>query len=298
LLIISQNIEANAILYYTLNQGLELASILNDGSVTSSWSTYAANVKVAANNLLWDASAGLYKDNENSTLYPQDGNTWAIKANMTLDASQTSVITASLRSRWGTYGAPAPEAGDTVSPFVSGIELESHFLANNATTALDLMRLEWGFMLDDPRMTNSTFIEGYETSGSLHYAPYKNDARVSHAHGWSTAPTSLLSFFVAGLHLTSAKGKTWHVAPQVGDLSIVDAGFSTRLGLFKSSVKARSNGQLTEFAFSTPDGTSGDVSLPGVCGTLVNDAWKRVKLKNGEASGLIGGNWKLELDCY
>lgn len=269
---------------------------MKDDSVTSSWSSHAATIKVSANKLLWDASAGLYKDNENSTLHPQDGNTWAIKANMTLDASQISVITASLRSRWGPYGAPAPEAGDTVSPFISGIELESHFLADSATTALDLMRLEWGFMLDDPRMTNSTFIEGYETSGKLHYAPYKNDARVSHAHGWSTAPTSLLSFFVAGLHLASAEGKTWCLAPQVGYLSTVEAGFSSRLGSFRSSVKA-SNGQITEFAFSTPEGTSGDVSLPGVCGTLRNDAGKRVKLENGEASGLTGGRWKLERDC-
>ena len=252
-------------------------------------------MKIAANNLLWDASAGLYRDNETTTLYPQDGNTWAIKANLTLDTSQTSVITAALRSRWGTYGAPAPEAGETVSPFISGVELESHFLSNNATSALDLMRLEWGFMLDDPRMTNSTLIEGYQTDGALHYAPYKNDARVSHAHGWSTAPTSLLSFFVGGLHLTSAEGKTWKIAPQVGDLNSVDAGLSSSLGLFRSSLNSESNGQLTSFSFSTPDGTSGDVSLPGVSGTLVSGEQKRVKLSNGEASGLAGGEWKLEL---
>jgi hypothetical protein len=30
-------------------------------------------------------------------------------------------------------------------------------------------------MLDDLRMTNSTFIEGYTTNGSLHYAPYINE---------------------------------------------------------------------------------------------------------------------------
>lgn len=44
--------------------------------------------------------------------------------------------------------------------------------------ALDLMRIEWGnYMLDDPRMTNSTFIEGYSADGSLHYSPYSNDPR-------------------------------------------------------------------------------------------------------------------------
>ncbi|TVY82323.1 hypothetical protein LSUE1_G005223 [Lachnellula suecica] len=288
------NIEANAILYYTLNLGLDLASILNDSSITTTWSNYSTNIKSAAYDLLWDDSTGLYRDNETTSLYPQDGNSWAIKANLTIDDQQASAITAALQSRWGTYGAPAPEAGETVSPFISGFEVESHFLSGNATSALDLVRLEWGFMLNDPRMTNSTFIEGYSTNGSLHYAPYENDPRVSHAHGWSTGPTSLLSFYVAGLHLTSAQGKTWKIAPQIGDLTSVDAGFSSALGAFQSSISAGAEGELTAFSFSVPNGTSGDVSLPGVGGTLVSGA-QRVVLSNGEAKGLAGGAWVLEL---
>ena len=47
-------------------------------------------------------------------------------------------------------------------------------------------------MLDDPRMTNSTFVEGYSATGELHYA-YTNDPRISHAHGWATGPTSSLT---------------------------------------------------------------------------------------------------------
>ncbi|KAK5673753.1 hypothetical protein LTS12_029753, partial [Elasticomyces elasticus] len=194
-----RNIEANAILYYVLNQSQDLARALNDQNTTTTWSHTAATLKQTANNLLWDAKAGLYKDNETTTLHPQDGNTWAIKANLTLSPSQAAQISQSLQSRWGPYGAPAPEAHSTVSPFISGFELQAHYLSGNAQRALDLIRLQWGFMLDDPRMTNSTFIEGYSTDGSLQYAPYTNTPRVSFAHGWSTGPTAALTFYTGGM---------------------------------------------------------------------------------------------------
>jgi hypothetical protein len=66
--------------------------------------------------------------------------------------------------------------------------------SNDTQSALDLMRFMWGdFMLDDPRMTNSTFIEGYSTNGSLIYAPYPMSNRISYTHGWATGPTNVLT---------------------------------------------------------------------------------------------------------
>lgn len=47
------NIEANAILYYTINLGIELAGVLGDDATVSSYQTAAAGIKEAANNLLW-----------------------------------------------------------------------------------------------------------------------------------------------------------------------------------------------------------------------------------------------------
>jgi hypothetical protein len=183
----------------------------------------------------------------------------------------------------------------TISPFIGSFELEAHFVASAPQDALDLIRLQWGFMLNDPRMTNSSFIEGYSADGSLHYAPYTNDPRVSHAHGWSTGPTSLLSFYVAGIHLTSAIGRTWKIAPLMGDLSSVDAGFETPLGEFSNTVQAGGkNGIVTGMRFSTPKGTVGSVSLPGVNGRLVGSGGKSVRLINGEATGLKGGEWTLQ----
>lgn len=255
------NIEANAVLYHTLNLGTSLAAILDDTSA-GAWSKYAAGIKEAANARLWDASANLYRDNDTmpfTDLHPQDGNAWAILSNLTTSSSQKVNISAALASRWGKYGAPAPEAGATVSPFISGFEIQAHYLAGQPSNAVKLMKFMWGdFMLDDPRMTNSTFIEGYSTNGDLHYAPYTNDPRISHAHGWATGPTSALTFYAAGLQVTSAAGKTWAIAPQLGGLKTAEAGFQTPLGNFSSNVTAVEDGGQT-IVFETPKGTSGSV---------------------------------------
>lgn len=180
----------------------------------------------------------------------------------------------------------------TISPFATGFELEAHLVGGNAAGALDLMRLQWGFMLDDPRMTNSTFIEGYAADGSLVYAPYRNDPRISHAHGWSSAPTSLLSRYVAGIHLTAALGQTWRVAPLVGGLTTVSSGMSTTLGSFAVDVGADIGGAITSFSFEAPGGTAGDVILPpGTEGFLTSDTGGSVALSGGIATGVSGGRW-------
>jgi len=268
-----------------------LAQALNHTSFTAVWSRTAASIKSAANKLLWDDEAGLYRDNQTTIMHPQDGNSWAVKANLTLSDEQSLTISKALRSRWGPYGAPAPEAGATVSPFIGGFELQAHYLADQAGAALDLMRLQWGFMLQDPRMTQSTFIEGYSTDGSLHYAPYTNDPRISHAHGWSTGPTSALTTYAAGIQLTGPAGATWRIAPQPGNLTVVDAGLSTSKGLFSVFFR-RSGSDYSHFSFSTPRSTTGSVLLPGVQGTLVSQDGQRKSLVNGAASGLCGGTWE------
>ncbi|KAK5055152.1 hypothetical protein LTR84_012900 [Exophiala bonariae] len=259
------NIEANSILYHNLNLAISLAGHLNDTSAfVQSWPDIAEAIKSAANEQLWDPELNLYRDNDTqplTDLHPQDGNSWAIISNLTSSSDQAVNISIALQDRWGPYGAPAPEAGETVSPFVSGFELQAHYLAGRGSASVNLIKLMWGdFMLDDPRMTNSTFIEGYSTNGDLHYAPYKNDPRISHAHGWATGPTSTLTFFAAGLQVTSAAGQTWLIAPQLGGLQSVEAGYQTSVGSFASHVTSLGNGGLN-VTFSTPSGTSGKVQL-------------------------------------
>ncbi|KAI9689906.1 MAG: hypothetical protein M1822_009788 [Bathelium mastoideum] len=316
------NIEANSILYYTIQLGLDLSTVVNDTSSNANWTAYAAGIKSAANARLWDSAAGLYRDNETTALHPQDGNCWAVLSGLVANNSQTASISSGLAARWGKYGAPAPEAGATVSPFISSFELQVHILANQPQLAIDLINFMWAeFMLDDPRMTNSTFIEGYSTDGSLHYAPYTNDARVSHAHGWATGPTSTLAMYIAGLQLVAAQGATWRMAPRPANLTSVEAGFATGLGQFSATL-SRFNGTAASvgavgvagatkgftYDFEAPVGTSGSLSIyeEGCEGTVVlrkmgGEGWQSgsFAVANGSAEieDLSGGLWHALLTC-
>lgn len=112
------------------------------------------------------------------------------------------------------------------------------------------------------------------------------------AHGWSTGPTSVLSFYVAGLHLLSDGGQTWEVYPRLGDLQFVDTGFSTRVGTFSALVNA-TQGVVTAMEFSTPAGTVGDVRLPGLTGSLRSSNGSSIALVDGEAHNVPGGSYTL-----
>jgi hypothetical protein len=292
------NIEANAILYYTLGLGIKLADILNDTTVTTKYTKVMSGIKTAANNRLWDPSMNLYRDNDTlplTSLHPQDGNCWAIISGLTNTTAQSVNISNALKARWGPYGAPAPEAGKTVSPFISGFELQAHYLAGHPQYAVQLMKLMWAdFMLDDPRMTNSTFIEGYSTNGDLHYAPYTNDPRISHAHGWATGPTSTLTFHAAGLQITGAAGSSWAIMPSLGGLTEVEAGYQTKLGSFSVKVNGGSSGAMV-IDFSTPKGTSGVLSVP----YPVSGGTLTVKSGGKEVTALTmaaGGSGRVQLD--
>ena len=70
----------------------------------------------------------------------------------------------------------------------------------------------------------------------------------------------VLQTYVGGIQLLSAAGATWAIAPQVGDLTHVDSGFSTALGLFSS--KWSLNGTAFRLEISTPQGTTGSIGIP------------------------------------
>jgi hypothetical protein len=298
-----------------------LAYSVNDTEPVELWAKYVSGIKAAANSVLWDSSAGLYTDNQTTTLHPQDGNAWAVISGVA-NSSQAVAISNALAARWGPYGAPAPEAGTTVSPFISGFELQAHFLAGQPQYAIDLMKFMWAdFMLDDPRMTNSTFNEGYDVSGALHYPAYQDDARISHAHGWSTGPMIALSNYVAGLHVVNSS--TWVVYPQPGNLTSVDAGFMTAIGTYKATYEAQTAN--VSYAFQTPQGTKGTVYLDlpecsaqiemkGQAGYSWSERTKpRSELPGGgfaywgsqdDADGRVtidnvpGGNYTVSIQCY
>ncbi|KAJ4359460.1 uncharacterized protein N0V89_000013 [Didymosphaeria variabile] len=231
------NSALNALDYRALSSLATLAqSWSKDAAILSNaakWATAAARLKRSYNALLWDTKTCLFRDNQTTTLAPQDGNSLALLYNLTQSSAQATALSKALTTFWTPIGPVTPELPDTISPFISSVELLAHFAANEPGRALDLTKRLWKYLLDSPLMTGSTLAEGISANGSLYYrgnAGYKHDAAyTSLSHGWSTGPTQALSFRVAGLEIVG--WKRWVFRPQSGGVESVRSGFESPLGV-------------------------------------------------------------------
>jgi hypothetical protein len=210
-----ENVAANALAYRTFTVAEQLATLEGDTTLAQDYGSRAVLLKGAINSLLWDAAAGAYRDNPTSSLHPQDGNALAVWFGVPDDPAKTAAILATLLSNWGPNGAHAPELG-RISPFASGMELFARFAANNDGDALNFIHHEWGFMLNSPNGTGSTFWESYSDDGSLP-SPYESEC-----HGWGTGPTAALSLEVLGIQPTLPAGQAYQVVPHAGGLTHVE----------------------------------------------------------------------------
>ncbi|KAL0948872.1 hypothetical protein HGRIS_008991 [Hohenbuehelia grisea] len=282
------NSAMNALLYRTLITGSDLATHLNLPKLASQLSANATAVKAAFNKLLWDDAAGMFRDNETTTLHPQDGNSLAVLFNLTQSDEQVQSVSKGLTTFWTDIGPLSPELNDTIIPFVGGFEVQAHFVAGQGERAIDLLKKKWGYMLYTPLSVQSTLVEGYTRNGSLGYraqAGYNLDhAYTSHAHGWATGPTPALTFFVAGITVTSPQGATWAVAPVLSGLDAAEGGFETPLGRF--DVKWVVKNRRFTLNIRTPKGTSGTVILPGTGAVKVDD---KAQASRASASLQLGG---------
>lgn len=144
----------------------------------------------------------------------------------------------------------------------------NHLLTSCPDRALDLIRRSWGWYLHNPNGTESTVIEGYLQNATFGYRSsrgYSYDASyISHAHGWSSGPTSALTNYVLGLSVTDRAGSKWSLKPQFGDLTSVQGGFTTILGKFEAGWNVTGGGRGYTLTWSTPAGTQGSVVLPAL----------------------------------
>jgi hypothetical protein len=219
-----ENIEANALLYHALVTGAQLAATQHDTTDASHWTAVAATLKTAVNATLWDAAAGQYRDNPGSGLHPQDGNSLAVWYGVA-PPDRAIRVSAALTTNWNSYGATTPEKNGEIGTFPGSMEVQAHLQAGDTTTALALIRREWGYMLSSPLGTGSTFWEGYLANGQLGYG----GTYMSASHGWSTGPTSALTFYVLGIQPTTMIGG-YDIAPHPGDLASAEGSLRTPLG--------------------------------------------------------------------
>ncbi|KAI0681905.1 Six-hairpin glycosidase-like protein [Cerioporus squamosus] len=352
------NAEGNALLYRVLVTAADLATHVNDSTLASAWTTNATALKTKFNEVFWLPSAGMYRDNDTTTLCPQDANSMAVLYNLTTSPEQAASVSEGLTKNWNDLGSVAPELPDTISPFISGLELQAHFESGNDERAMDLLRREWGYMLytnlsPKPSRQDGALMlvlllqkmAGYEpetatglrtehcparaivvsaqaglfillssvhsrdepsarpetSSGpGLRYRSYRgynyDPAYTSHAHGWSSGPTSALTYYVLGLTVTSPQGRTWQVAPHLSGLSAAEGGFTTPLGWFGVKWTAQ---QMRAFSLTVdvPEGTSGVVKLP-VGGKVTIDGEVRAVGEGGGMTKACHASRMVEIDRY
>ncbi|OSD03796.1 glycoside hydrolase family 78 protein [Trametes coccinea BRFM310] len=276
------NAEGNALLYQVLVTAADLASHANASDLASAWSKNATALKQRYNEVFWLPSAGMYRDNDTTTLCPQDANSMAVLYNLTTSPEQADSVSEGLTRNWNDLGPIAPELPDTISPFISGLELQAHFASGNDERAMDLLRREWGYMLYTNLSVQSTLLEGFTGNGSLYYRGYRgynyDPSYTSHAHGWSSGPTSALTYYVLGLTVTSPQGKTWSIAPHTAGLPAAEGGFTTPLGWFGAKWSLKRGAFALDI--DVPEGTSGIVRLP-FAGRVVVDGKERGVTERG-----------------
>ncbi|KAF3913941.1 hypothetical protein ABW21_db0206492 [Orbilia brochopaga] len=291
------NSEANAIFYLTVKKSLALADILGPGSFRMEELRLLNDILNAMEfnyQILWDNSTELFMDNIDTRrgIFPQDGNSWAIFAEGLVKLDQAKIISQNLKKRWNKFGAPAVEMPNTISPFASSFELIAHCYAGEHQTSVDLIRRMWGYMLDAKGMTNSTFLEGFTIDGNIKYPAYGASGRNSHAHGWSTGPTYVLSTEILGIKLITPLGYQWRIAPNFVDLTFAEGGYATSIGKF--TVKWKKGGKLQ---VQTPEGTNGEVVWDGKTRKLQgggawiwdDDGWRAAEAteEHEESGGLV-----------
>ncbi|GAB9465801.1 hypothetical protein Gpo141_00003193 [Globisporangium polare] len=270
-----KNIAANLLLYRALVACSEVAAELGLQGASyngSSWTMIAESLKTAVNTNLWDASAGLYRDNLTTTMHPQDGNVLAVRFNVTQTSEQAVQVSTGVMQNWNRFGSVAQEAFGAISPFITGSEITTHFIAypGDATRAMEILRRQWGYMLQ--RFSNSTLIEGFADTGELEFPPYGigMGAYVSHAHAWSAGPVASLTLQLGGLAPVSDAGKAWSFEPHAAGsgVSQVETGYTLATGAFSvewtATTKGSSSsyGELFRAVVTTPEGTTGSISVP------------------------------------
>ncbi|KAJ6555942.1 Six-hairpin glycosidase [Mycena capillaripes] len=295
------NAEGNAIFYRVLITSASLASAMNLPDLAAAWTQNATVLKQNFNDAFWVEELGMYRDNVTTTLCPQDANSFAILFNITTSPAQAASVSAGLEKNWNDLGPVAPELPDTISPFISGFELQAHFVAGNASRALDLLHREWGYMLYTNLSVESTLLEGFTANGSIWYRSYRgynyDPAYTSHAHGWSSGPTSALTIYVLGLSVTAPQGSEWLFSPNFAGLPHAEGGFETALGWFGASWNVSTLVGTTTFSANVdvPVGTSGVFVVPtellgASTGVSVEVDGMKAVVRSDNSVSLAGGN--------
>jgi hypothetical protein len=255
-----ENLLANVLLWRVLSTGSELARVEGDTALGDEYAGKAAALKAAVNAAFWDPAAGVYRFYPGSPIHPQDGNALAAWYGLA-DQTQARDISSVLKGNWNDRGTTSPENKGNPGVFAGSMEVNAHFAAGGQAAdqaGVDIIRREWGYMLDNPAGTGSTFWESYRAAEDCVFC----STYVSLAHGWATGPTSALTFYVLGLDPTGTGGRTFDFVPHPADLTFARGRLTTTFGPVDASWRYDARRRTFTERIRVPRGTTARVGVP------------------------------------
>lgn len=247
----------NFFVAHSLRDAADMADILGETALASSYRELADSVSKAANAHLWNEDKQAYTDclrgTEHSAVYSQQTQTVAFMSGVAADHSPERAE----RSSAMMHHPPADfvKAG---SPFFEFFLLEAYVKEEKDQEFLETIRRDWGFMID---MGATTFWEMWSgRTGRL---------TRSHCHGWSAAPTFFLSTQVLGVRPDGEGFSPVLVEPHPGDLTWCRGVVPTPAGDVEVQWE-NEPGQPFILRVNAPQGVPVNVRLPREGAATVN----------------------------
>src|SRR5262249_8130457 len=190
----------------TLEEAASVAGWLSRKHEARAWRARLAPLRRAFNRAFWDEAVGAYRDStEGPRAHPEDGNAFAVLAGLATPARARSALTylgSAIDRGYGNALVDADVWGNAVwggqsnlrvYPFIGYYEVEARYAAGLDDSALELIRREWGYMVE-----NGPHEGMWENIGPHGGGPTDRMGQ-SWEHGWSSGAAPALSNEVLGL---------------------------------------------------------------------------------------------------
>jgi alpha-L-rhamnosidase len=262
--------EYNILYYKALLDGATLAAAAGQTAQAATYTQEAAALKTAINTYLFNSSTGLYDiSNTQATGVAQDANSLAVLYGVAPAADDASILASLKTNLWTDQYGPMPFTSDTgysqtISPYISGYELDARLATGDTADAETLLDNVWGHMIAPGPDDTGTMWENVASNGTPGFG-----GSSSLSHGWSTTPVSALSGYMLGVQPATAGYATWMVQPHPGNLTWAKGQVPTPHGSISVSWSQDARTGTFTMDVHAPSGTSGTVAVPVPAGDSV-----------------------------
>ncbi|HEY8390255.1 MAG TPA: family 78 glycoside hydrolase catalytic domain [Clostridia bacterium] len=235
----------NCTLVRALNQSANLAKELGYEKTAKDWSELANKIKQAINQYMWNEQKQAYtdclKNGVQSSVFSQQTNTVAVLS---------GVAEGARLSRCQEIINDPQDFVKGGSPFFEFFLLESIMNNQDNKRFIELIKNDWGFMIQ----------KGCNTFWEM-WTYIQPDGRLtrSHCHGWSAAPTYMLTEYVLGVRPLEPGYKKALINPHPCNLEWCRGDVPTPYGIIHVEWKVQ-NGKL-ELNYSAPKEITVEVKI-------------------------------------